>query len=196
MLAGPMTSGPAESAPADVALLVRVARRDADALAALYDRHRRLLFSLILRILRDRGEAEDVLQEVFVRVWDRAESYSPALGTPSSWLVRVARNRAIDRLRSRHVRAKLSDPIASAPPAVDETMTADPEARASHEQRRSAVRAALEELPHEQRILVDAAYFEGFTQSELAEKFGVPLGTVKTRIRAAMQALRTRLAGE
>ena len=109
---------------ADIALLDRIARRDQAGLAELYDRHCRLLFSLILRILRDRGEAEDVLQEVFVRVWDRADSYNPSLGTPAAWLVRISRNRAIDRLRSRTVRAGIQAPEVDRP-----EQAADPGAR-------------------------------------------------------------------
>lgn len=189
-----MTGGSTNPATVDVALLSRVARRDADALAALYDRHHRLLFSLILRILGDRGEAEDVLQEVFVRVWDRADSYSSALGAPSAWLVRVARNRAIDRLRSRQVRSGLAGAMDAAPPAADGSPSSDPEGQASQAELQRTVRAALADLPEEQRVLIDAAYFDGFTQSELAERYGLPLGTVKTRIRTAMQTLRRRLA--
>jgi RNA polymerase sigma-70 factor (ECF subfamily) len=188
-----MTGGPAESTTTDVALLSRIAGGEAVAVGELYDRHHRLLFSLILRILRDRGEAEDVLQEVFVRVWNRAESYSPALGTPSAWLARIARNRAIDRLRSRQVRATLSDPLEAAPPAMDPTPAADPEGQAAAGELRRTVESALATLPPEQRTLIDAAYFEGYTQSELAERFRLPLGTVKTRVRTAMQTLRQAL---
>ena len=179
---------------ADIALLTRVAGRDAGALADLYDRHNRLLFSLILRVLRDRGEAEDVLQEVFVRVWDRADSYSPALGTPLAWLVRIARNRAIDRLRSRRVRANVAESYDDPPVVADSTPAGNPEQLARTAEHRRAIVAALDQLPPEQRILIDAAYFEGFTQSELAERFNLPLGTVKTRIRTAMQTLRQTLA--
>ncbi len=150
----------------------------------------RLLFSLILRVLRDRGESEDVLQEVFVRVWDHAGSYSPALGAPSAWLVRIARNRAIDRLRSRQVRADLAEPMDLMPPAVDKTVSGDPERLTGVSEQRRAIDAALDDLPPEQRVLIESAFFEGYTQSELAEKFNLPLGTVKTRIRTAMQALR------
>jgi RNA polymerase sigma-70 factor (ECF subfamily) len=181
----PLTS----HAPDDAALVERVVRRDPEALGELYDRHHRLLFSLILRVLRDRGEAEDVLQEVFVRVWERAETYAPSLGAPSAWLVRIARNRAIDRLRSRRVRAHVSE-AAEDTPREAAAPAPDPEALARTAESRRAILAALDALPPEQRRLVEAAYFEGYTQSELAEKFGLPLGTVKTRIRTAMQALR------
>jgi RNA polymerase sigma-70 factor, ECF subfamily len=179
----------------DIALLDRIARRDQAALAELYDRHCRLLFSLILRILRDRGEAEDVLQEVFVRVWDRADSYNPSLGTPAAWLVRISRNRAIDRLRSRTVRAgilasELQRPEQTADPAPD----ADPERYAASSEERRVIADALAALPPEQRLLIESAFYEGYTQSELAERFDLPLGTVKTRIRAGMQSLRRALA--
>jgi len=179
----------------DIALLDRIARRDQAALAELYDRHCRLLFSLILRILRDRGEAEDVLQEVFVRVWDRADSYNPSLGTPAAWLVRISRNRTIDRLRSRTVRAgirasELERPEQTADPAPD----ADPERYAASSEERRVIADALAALPPEQRLLIESAFYEGYTQSELAERFDLPLGTVKTRIRAGMQSLRRALA--
>jgi RNA polymerase sigma-70 factor, ECF subfamily len=184
----PLTS----PAPDDAALVQRVVGRDASALGALYDRHHRLLFSLILRVLRDRGEAEDVLQEVFVRVWERAETYAPSLGAPSAWLVRIARNRAIDRLRSRLVRAHVSE-ATDDPPRDAPAVAPDPESLAQMSESRRAILAALDGMPPEQRRLIEAAYFEGYTQSELAEKFGLPLGTVKTRIRTAMQALREKL---
>ena len=180
---------------ADVALLDRIARRDQAALAELYDRHCRLLFSLILRILRDRGEAEDVLQEVFVRVWDRADSYNASLGTPAAWLVRISRNRAIDRLRSRTVRAAVQAPEVERPEQTrDPAPHADPEQFAASSEERRAIVEALSALPPEQRLLIESAFFEGYTQSELAERFDLPLGTVKTRIRTGMQSLRRALA--
>ena len=93
----------------DIALLDRIVARDEQAVAELYDRHHRLLFGLILRILRDRSEAEEVLQEVFVLVWTRAETYNVALGSPAAWLVRIARNRGIDRLRANNVRVRAAE---------------------------------------------------------------------------------------
>lgn len=187
-----VTGNPATSD--DIRLIDRIARRDQQALAQLYDRYCRLLFTLILRILRDRGEAEDVLQEVFVRVWDRADRYDPALGVPAAWLARISRNRAIDRLRSRTVRADVQVPASENPsPVTLSGPASDPEGLAVAGQQRQAIRTALEGLPDNQRALIESAFFEGYTQSELAERFNLPLGTVKTRIRTGMQALRAAL---
>jgi RNA polymerase sigma-70 factor, ECF subfamily len=180
-------------AAADVRLIERIVARDQSAFAELYDRHCRLLFTLILRILKDRGEAEDVLQEVFVRVWDGADRYEQALGAPAAWLVRISRNRAIDRLRARAVRADVSVPSSDLvrPPA--DLASGDPERLAVTSEQRRAIAAALAGLPDTQRALIESAFFEGYTHSELAERFDLPLGTVKTRIRTGMQALRQAL---
>ena len=174
---------------ADIALIERIVAREADAVGELYDRHNRLLFGLILRILRHRSEAEEVLQEVFVLVWTRAETYNVALGSPAAWLVRIARNRAIDRLRANAVRLRA---VESAPAAAN---VDNPEAQATASEQQRVVARALESLPADQRTLIEEAYFLGMTQSELADKFKLPLGTVKTRIRAGMQALRQQLSG-
>jgi RNA polymerase sigma-70 factor (ECF subfamily) len=178
----------ANDARADTALLDRIVARDERAVADLYDRHNRLLYGLILRILRDRSEAEEVLQEVFVLVWTRAETYNVSLGSPAAWLVRVARNRAIDRLRSNAVRLRAVE-AAPLPDAV-----ASPETCAADSERQRAVKRALDTLPAEQRVLIEQAYFLGLTQSELSERFQLPLGTVKTRIRTGMIALREQLS--
>jgi len=173
----------------DIAILERIVARDENAVAELYDRHNRLLYGLLLRILRNQAEAEEVLQEVFLLVWTRAETYRAALGSPAAWLVRIARNRAIDRLRSNPVRLRA---VEAAPTAVDSSD--NPEMRAVASEQQQAVRAALDELPPEQRILIEQAYYLGLTQSELAERFQLPLGTVKTRIRSGMMALREQLS--
>jgi len=175
---------------ADIGLIERIVARDERAVGELYDRHSRLLYGLILRVLRDRGEAEEVLQEVFLLVWTRAETYNIALGTPAAWLVRVARNRAIDRLRANAVRLRAVESIVD----PDPTCTDDPEIRASQSEQQRAVVRALHALPSDQRVLIEQAYYFGLTQSELAEKFKLPLGTVKTRVRSAMQTLRQQLA--
>lgn len=168
----------------DVALLDRVVARDQHAIARLYERHSRLLFGLILRILRDREEAEDVLQEVFLAAWTRAETYKASLGTPAGWLVRIARNRAIDRLRANSSRLRAIEQGGSAVAPGD-----DANARPDAEAQRDIARA-LDALPAEQRALIEEAYFRGLTHSELAARFSIPLGTVKTRVRMGLLALR------
>jgi RNA polymerase sigma-70 factor (ECF subfamily) len=170
----------------DIDLLNRVIARDGEALGELYDRHSRLLYGLILRILRDSGEAEEVLQDVFVQVWRRVETFNAALGTPVAWLVRIARNRAIDRLRANSLRARALE----APPLAP---CESPEAHAAISEQQRAIARALDQLSAEERKLLECAYYLGLTQSELAERFGLPLGTVKTRIRTALGALRREL---
>jgi RNA polymerase sigma-70 factor (ECF subfamily) len=173
----------------DFALLERIAGRDAGAVGELYDRHSRLLYGLILRIVRDRSEAEEILQEVFVLVWNRVATYNPGLGPPAAWLVGIARNRAIDRLRANSARRRA---IESARIDVESNENPETDALVSEQQR--AIRQALETIPREQRDLIEEAYFLGFTHSELAERHKLPLGTVKTRIRTGLLALRGQLA--
>lgn len=188
----------ASSADADIGLLRRIAVRDEAALAELYDRHSRLAFSVIMRILRSASDAEDVLQETFVRVWSRAETYDAVLGSPAAWLTRIARNRAIDRLRSKRVRADVSldqgtggnrETVRPIEPGTRETPEAVMEVNATA----GALRTALAALPAAQRELIEAAFFEGYTHHELSTRFGIPLGTVKTRIRTGLTAMRGRL---
>ena len=179
----------ADDVRTDVALLDRVIARDPSALGELYDTYSRLLFSLILRILNSRDEAEEVLQEVFVQTWTRASTYHPALGSPAGWLVGIARNRAIDRLRANAVRIGPPETASMRPPA--ET----PERQPSRDEQQLDIQRALDALPSEQRDLIEQAYFLGFTHSELATRYSLPLGTVKTRIRSGLQTLRGRLEG-
>jgi RNA polymerase sigma-70 factor (ECF subfamily) len=176
-----------DDARVDIALLNRVVARDQSALGDLYDRHSRLLFGLIVRILKDRGEAEEVLQDVFVQAWARAETFNIQLGSPAGWLIAIARNRAIDRLRANAVRVRAVEGVSIRPPV--ET----PEARASLSEQQRDIQRALDMLPSEQRELIEQAYFKGSTQSELAAQFNLPLGTVKTRIRTGLLALRASL---
>lgn len=171
----------------DLQLIERIAARDATAVASLYDRHSRLLYSLIFRILQDRSESEEVLQEVFLIAWTRVETYDRELGSPVGWLVRIARNRAVDRLRANNVRKRA---VEEAPPLGP---AEDPEEAAIVAERRLRVKRALDMLPPQQRELIETAYFMGLSNTELAARFRLPLGTVKTRIRAGMKALREAL---
>jgi len=186
------------STASDLDLLQRVAARDDGALASLYDRHSRLAYSVILRILRSAADAEDVLQETFVRVWARADTYDARLGSPAAWLIRIARNRAIDRLRAKRVRSDISvEPGAGhdgeAAPVPEPHTHETPEIVLQETVTARALRAAMADLPAAQRELIQAAFFDGYTHGELSTKFGVPLGTVKTRIRTGLTAMRGRL---
>jgi RNA polymerase sigma-70 factor (ECF subfamily) len=186
------------SSEVDLGLLQRIATRDETALAELYDRHSRLAYTVIMRILGSPSDAEEVLQETFVRVWSRADTYDPHLGSPAAWLTRIARNRAIDRLRARRVRMNVTvEPAAhagdDAPRSWEPVTRETPETELQGRTTAGAVRTALAALTPAQRALIEAAFFEGYTHSELATRFGVPLGTVKTRIRTGLAAMRGRL---
>ena len=167
-------------------LLHALARGDEAALAAIYDRYHLILFGLILRILHDRAEAEDVLQEVFLQVWRRAGDFDEARGRAFTWLVTIARSRALDRLRSAGSRARLTEGAAQTP--RDDVSDAALDALKSETS--AIVREALAELPDEQRRTLFLAYFEGLTQVEIAARLGDPLGTVKTRMRSGLIKLR------
>lgn len=181
--------------PTDQDLVFRIVLRDERALAALYDRHSRLVYSIALRILRLPADAEDVLQDTFVRVWSRASTYEASLGSPITWLARIARNSAIDRLRAKKVRhlvdaARTDTDAEPAEPTTDVT----PEAVFADASTSVVVRGALSTLPAPQRTLIEAAFFDGYTHQELSARYGMPLGTVKARIRTGLLALRTQLA--
>ncbi len=163
-----------------------VARGDERALASLYDQYARILFGLILRILNDREEAEDVLQEVFLQVWRRAADYDERRGRPFTWLVTLARSRAIDRLRALGSRQRA---VKESAREVSEEVS-DAAQDAFKSEQGEIVRRALAELPEEQRRALVLAYFEGLSQSEIAVRLGAPLGTIKTRMRSGLMKLR------
>ena len=176
----------------DVALLTAIAAHDEAALAQLYDRYRAILFGLLMRILNNREEAEDVLQEVFLQVWRKAQDFDESRGRPFTWLVTLARSRGIDRLRTLAARERVAEAGAREP--SDEI--SDAAADAFKSEQRGLVSDALAKLPDEQKRPIMLAYFEGLTQSEIATNLGAPLGTVKTRMRTGMIRLRELLAGQ
>ncbi|HEY0004781.1 MAG TPA: sigma-70 family RNA polymerase sigma factor [Pyrinomonadaceae bacterium] len=185
---------PEQAPESDVELLHAVQSGDEEALARLYDRYRLILFGLILRILNSRTEAEDVLQEVFLQVWQRARQFDETRGRPFTWLVTLARSRAIDRLRALGSRERTATEAAREGEASE--MVSDAVDDAIRSERGQQVRSALSELPEEQQRTLTLAYFEGLTQTEIAERLGTPLGTVKTRMRSGMMRLRELLAEE
>jgi len=187
----PLRSEPAQVS--DVELLQAIARRDELALGLLFDRYRLILFGLLVRILNSRPEAEDILQEVFLQVWRRAADFDEQRGRPFTWLVTLARSRAIDRLRARRARPHGPSDERAAGNIVDTGPLVDAQVLSAEQIDR--LRAALDELPVLQRAAIELAYFEGFTHAKIAERLEQPLGTVKTRIRLALIKLRDVLAG-
>lgn len=190
-------AGPANpmSTPTDIAdeldaeLFARIRSGSEEAFAAFYDRHSRLLFSVALRILGDVHEAEDVLQESAVLLWEKAPVYDALFGRPLSWAVALTRNKSIDRLRLRRRKSDLHRAAEDSIPAEQiETLDALGDAVAGESAR--CVRTALAELPLDQRRAIELAFFSGMTQTEIAAAIGVPLGTIKARIRRGMLALR------
>jgi RNA polymerase sigma-70 factor (ECF subfamily) len=176
----------------DIALLKAIAARDEAALAELYDRYRVILFGLLMRILNNREEAEDVLQEVFLQVWRKAEDFDENRGRPFTWLVTLGRSRGIDRLRTLAARDRVAE--AGARETAEEFSDAATDAFKSEQ--RGLVNKALAQLPDEQKRPLMLAYFDGLTQSEIATRLGAPLGTVKTRMRTGLMNLREALAGK
>ncbi len=178
----------------DAALLRRVADRKPEALGILYNRYASTLLALGARILGGVPEAEEVLQEVFLHVWNHAERYDAGRSSVSTWLILIGRSRAIDRLRTRKVVERTHETAAKRDPAVHASPEG-PESVFVHE-RRERVRGEMEKLPPEQRQVLDMAFYEGLSQSEIAAKAGLPLGTVKTRTLLAMKKLRSALRDE
>jgi RNA polymerase sigma-70 factor (ECF subfamily) len=158
----------------------------------LYTRCAGRAWAVTLRILGSRSDAEEVLQETFLEVWRRAREFDPSRGGLEGWVMTIARTRAIDRKRALGTVARVAEGVAAQPPPVSATPL-DPSMIAEQGQERLRVMAALRELPAEQRLVVELAYFEGLSQSEIAERTGDPLGTVKTRARLALEKLATLL---
>jgi len=174
--------GQTRSAAADEPLLERVRARDAQAMAELFDRYGSMVYSVALRVLRDTGHAEDVMQDVFISVWENPRSFISGRGSLGAWLLVVARNRAIDALRRR----KPSDSVDEVVLPAKTNLAAEAERNTMMEK----VRGVMNGLPPEQQKSLQMAFFEGLSHSEIAAKTGDALGTVKTRIRTALISVR------
>ncbi len=179
----------------DEELMQRLHHRDQRAFEAIFDRYGDLVYSTALRVLRDAQLAEDVSQEIFVRLWRKPQSYVAERGRFLTWLISVTRNRAVDEVRSRGRRQRHET---ASPEEQERELPAsdsiDPALNAQLAEQARIVRAALAELPPEQREIIELAYFGGLTQQEISDRLDQPLGTVKTRIRLGMQKLRAALA--
>jgi RNA polymerase sigma-70 factor, ECF subfamily len=181
------------TADADRETLARMARGDHEALAELYDRHARVVYSLAMRIVREQRDAEEVVQDVFAQVWRQSAAYSAGRGSVIAWMMMMTRSRAVDRIRGRRARPDATsdaDPIPSVP---DQAVL--PDERLVAEAQAARVRAALAQLPFLQRVALELAFYEGLTHSEIADRLEQPLGTVKTRIRQGLMKLRDQLSG-
>ncbi len=180
-----------EGKPDDLVLMQRIAKGDQQALGQFYDRYGRLVYGVARGIVGDEAAAEEITQDAFTRVWSRAGTYLPEQGRPLTWLMRIARNRAIDELRSRSSR-----PQTRSISWLEEDLpdgSADPAEEAELSRRRQEVAGAIAELPAEQRRILAMAYFQAYTHREIAGILKQPLGTVKTRLRSAMKRLRAAL---
>jgi RNA polymerase sigma-70 factor (ECF subfamily) len=180
-------------APADGSLLRLMAAGDEQALVVLYDRWHALVHATAVRIVHQRDEVHDVVEETFWQAWRQAARFDPERGSVQTWLLTIARSRALDRVRA--VRRLREEPLdgENAEVTAQAAAEGDPAMDAEARERRARVIAALAELPPEQREVLELGYFSGLSQSEIAERTGQPLGTVKTRMRLAMQKLRGRL---
>lgn len=167
-------------------MIERLSQRDMAALAFLYDHYSGALYSIVSRIVRKEEVAEEVLQDVFLKIWDRMASYDPAKGRLFTWMLNLARNQAIDKTRSREMsQGRKTDDIDDLVNKIDRQESAEIQTDSI------GLKEVLVMLPEEQRFVIDQLYLKGYTQSEVAEEFGIPLGTVKTRTRMAMIALRS-----
>jgi RNA polymerase sigma-70 factor (ECF subfamily) len=182
--------------PSDEAIVARVRARDPGALDEVYQRYSRAVHSLAFRVLRDSAVAEDVTQEVFLKLWRQPESYNPERGALGSWLLSVAHNRAIDVLRRRKVREEHPLPESHETADIIADGAIDPSELASLQESADAVRRALTKIPANQREAIEMAFFQGKTHAEISAELGEPLGTAKTRIRLGMRKLRSLLEEE
>ena len=196
-------AGPSESQPVsdgssnlndEIELLRRISQGDRAAFSEFYHLYSTLFFSVAVKILHDQKEAEDVLQDVFVQIWEKAGSFDPRLGKPASWAMTFIRNKAIDRIRASQRRSRLVENAtaeATPLPAAQDTANESVCGREKAE----LIRTAVTGLPAEQRQAIEMAFFSGLTQNEISERLREPLGTIKARIRRGMLKLREKLEG-
>ena len=175
-----------KTAASDLALVTAIRSGDQGAMADLYDRYSSIVYAVALRVLQDTGAAEDVLQDIFMQLWRNPGAFDSSRGNMAAWLAVITRNRAIDSLRRRRPENDIADVVVS----VEPDLASDAERSRAMEK----VRSALEAMSKDQRSALEMAYFEGLTHSEIAEKTGEPLGTIKTRIRAGLMSLRKAFA--
>lgn len=180
----------------EIELMKRIQAGDEEAIAELYDLYNGLLFGLVISIVKKREEAEDVLQEIFIKIWDKADKFSADRGNAYSWIVTLARNTAIDRIRSKGYKTQKKQSVSIHEPLFSlEGDKLDPMETTIFSDRAELVKKALSEIPDAQCKVLEIAYYRGFTQREISEELDIPLGTVKTRTRQGMIKLK-RILGD
>ena len=182
-------TGPDGAEEAQAELLRRIATGDIQAMATFYDQTATPLFSVAVRILGDPSEAEEVIQDVFMQIWEKAGVFDPLLGSAFHWAISIARHRSIDRLRSRQRRTRLIEELNNNTGASN-PLVSEGERRALNTDEVAGIHSAVSRLPAEQRVAIEMAFFEGKTHHEIAEVLKEPLGTIKARIRRGMLRLR------
>lgn len=175
----------------DEALARRLQRRDPEAMKDLYDRFGRLAYSVVLAIVRDSAIAEDLVQETFLRVWNRIQAFEPGRGALGPWLIAIARNRAIDHVRS--AASRMNRNAFELDVREHPSLFVDMEREVQNTDHARVIRAAIAKLSPNQQKVIELAYYEGLSQTEMAERLGQPLGTIKTWVRTALGILRTEL---
>jgi RNA polymerase sigma-70 factor (ECF subfamily) len=183
-----------ETKDQDLALLRRIGARDRQAFAEFYDKYSTLLFSIASKILNDAAEAEDVLQEAFMQIWEKAGNFDPNLGQPLGWAVTIVRHRAIDRIRASQRRNLLQEEAGVAFAIATHSSASANETVTGHEKAK-LIHSAMVGLPADQRRAIELAFFSGLTQNEISERLKEPLGTIKARIRRGLLKLRDQLEG-
>ncbi|MES2570375.1 MAG: sigma-70 family RNA polymerase sigma factor [Verrucomicrobiota bacterium] len=179
----------------DEQLMLRIQGQDSAALGLLHDRYAGLMKGLIMKVLHNDAEADDLLQEVFIELWNRAGSYSPEKGKPLGWIITLARRRSIDRLRKRETYGRVEDRFAEETKNHAHDWVAHVEEDVAQSEMRTFLQRALATLPQAQREAIEAAYFKGMSQREIAASSGIPLGTIKTRLELGLRKLAEGLHG-
>jgi RNA polymerase sigma-70 factor, ECF subfamily len=175
---------------ADEDLMVLVGEGDADAFAALYDRHSRIAYSVAHKLVREKHSAEDLTQDAFLKVWRSADRYRPQRGSVRTWILSVVRNQGIDQLRATASRSRTREKVEASTPRSEPS---EAFAQVWHDVRLGRLREALDALPHAQRQVLELAHFSGLTHMEIAERLGLPPGTVKGRLRLGVEKLRNNI---
>jgi RNA polymerase sigma-70 factor (ECF subfamily) len=189
---------PSTTAPLDLtdeALMAMIQRREDAAIGMLHDRYARLLKALIMKVLHNEAESDDLLQEVYLEIWDRAAGYSPEKGKALSWIVTLARRRAIDRLRKREAYCRMEDRLLEETKRNPQDSVDHVEEDVEHAEMREHLQRVMGALPPAQRQAIEMAYYRGLSQRDIAAETGIPLGTIKTRLELGMKKLAEALRG-